>query len=257
MWAPSKLRSLATLALLSTSTVALAQDVEPGAQPQPPAERDGYFLPLTMSSRVGRQQAYVTTLSGYDSARSTPLVQGDAEVTVWGPIAIRAGAVYTQSQDTLKPSFGLHVQALRQEKHGVDASVAVLYKPEGLTEGEGEIETVLTVSRQQGRWGLFGNVVYGQDPEASERDGEVRMAALYGVAPRLHLGLDTRVRFDLGSDEGKRRAKLEADLDLVAGPTATYGIGPLVLIAQTGFSAVRVVSTQTGMVALGGIGTAF
>jgi hypothetical protein len=235
-----------------------AQDTE-----QPPAHSTarsaeaGIFLPLTLGSRVGDQSAYVTTLSGYDSARKSALMEGSTEISLVGPLGLRAGAVYTDAGSTLKPTFGLHVQALRQDKHGVDGSVGVFYKPEGLTEGEGEVEAVFTIGRREGRWGMFANVVYGQDPEAAERDGEVRLAALYSLSERVQAGLDTRLRFDLGSDQTKRRAKLEADFDLMAGPTASWVLGPIALIGQTGMSAVRITDLRLGMVALGGIGAAF
>src|SRR5262249_50562952 len=147
--------------------------------------------------------------------------------------------------------------ALSERRHGVDGAIGVFYKPEGLTEGEGEVEAILSLARHFGRVGAYGNLVYGQDPEGSERDGELRLAALYGVNERLYTGLDTRFRFDLGSDLGKRRAKLEADWDLVAGPTASYSLGPLAFIGQAGVSAVQLVSVRAGAVAMGGVGASF
>ena len=246
------------LATLVGARSGWAQDVE---QPPTPttarSAESGIFLPLTLGSRVGGESAYVTSMSGYDSARGSALLEGATEIHVFGPLAVRAGAVYTDAGATLKPTFGVHVQALRQDKHGVDGSVGVFYKPEGLTEGEGEVEAVFTLGRRVGRWGMFANLVYGQDPEAAERDGEVRLAALYTLGERTQAGLDTRLRFDLGSDETKRRAKLEADLDLLVGPTASWVIGPIALIAQSGLSAVRVTDLKLGMIALGGIGAAF
>jgi hypothetical protein len=202
----------------------------------------------------------VTTLGGYDSARQSALLQGSTEINVWGPIAIRAGVVYTETTNTLQPTFGAHVQVLKQEHHGVDGSVLVVYKPEGFTEGEGEIEAAFTVGRRFGRTGLFGNFVYGQDPEGNERDGEVRAAALYSLRENLQAGFDTRLRFDLGSSNTAQRiAKLEADYDLVAGPTASYCLGPFALIAQGGLSLFQLhdQSLRTGGVGLAGIGAVY
>lgn len=249
---------LATAGLLGPSA-ALGQDLEPTPAPggATRSAEAGMFLPFTLASRVDTQAAFVTTLSGYDSARKSALLEGATEIHLWGPIAVRAGAVYTDAANTLKPTFGLHVQALSQERHGVDASAAVVYKPEGFSEGEGEVEAIFTVGRRAGRLGMFANLVYGQDPEAAERDGEVRLAALYSLRERLQAGLDTRFRFDLGSDPGKRRAKLEADYDLIAGPTASLTLGPVALIGQAGVSAVRVTNLNVGAIALGGLGAAF
>src|SRR5262249_12068961 len=157
------------VAVVAFSGWAWGQDIEPETQPPPAAAsaEAGEFLPFTLASRVDTQRAFVTTLGGYDSARSTAIIQGQTEVNIWGPIAIRAGAVYTEQTSTLRPTFGAHVQLLKQGKHGVDGSIAVFYKPEGLTEGEGEIETFLTVGRQFGRVGVFANATYGQDPEGA------------------------------------------------------------------------------------------
>jgi hypothetical protein len=238
---------------------ALAQDVEP--QKPPPTDTsaaDGAFLPLTMHARVGDQGAYLTSTAGYDGGRSSGLVQGTAEVTVWGPIAIRAGAVYAESVNTLRPTFGAHVQALRQERHGIDASVAVVYKPEGLTEGEGEIETILAFGRRQGRWNLLGNLVYGQDPDLQEADTEMRLAALCGFG-RVQVGIDTRLRLGLKSKptQDPRQRLFEADADVVAGPTGMLVLGPVALIGQVGVSAIKVGGWQTGAIGLAGFGASF
>jgi hypothetical protein len=242
---------------------ARAEDTDEEEKPRFRASRsaeDAQFLPLTLASRVDSQRAFVTTLGGYDSARASAILQGTSEINVWGPIAIRAGVVYTETTNTLQPTFGGHVQLLRQEKHGLDGSIAVFYKPEGFTEGEGEIEAALTVGRRFGRTGLYGNLVYGQDPEGAERDGEVRLAALYSLRENVHAGFDTRLRFDLGSSNtAQRLAKLEADYDLVAGPTASLSLGPFALIAQGGASLFKLsnASLQTGGIGLAGIGAVY
>src|SRR5262249_40554373 len=107
-------RTILVVAAWGFAQAARAQDVEPGGTPVPAAGSAGAgeFLPFTLSSRVDSQRAFVTTLGGYDSARSTAIVQGQTEVNVWGPIAIRAGAVYTEQTGTLQPTFGAHVQVL-------------------------------------------------------------------------------------------------------------------------------------------------
>jgi hypothetical protein len=247
---------------MGASRAARAQDVEP-EKPRITAAHsaeDGQFLPFTLASRVDSQRALVSTLDGYDSARQSAILQGTTEINVWGPIAIRAGVVYTETVDQLKPTFGVHVQLLKQEKHGLDGSIAVFYKPEGFTEGEGEIESAITVGRRFGRTGVYGNLVYGQDPEGNERDGEVRMAAMYSLRENLHAGFDTRLRFDLGSSNTAQRiAKLEADYDLVAGPAASYCLGPFALVAQGGASLFKLsnASLRTGGIGLAGVGAVF
>src|SRR5205085_1684538 len=130
---------------------------------------------------------------GYDGARGSGLFEATAEVRVWGPVAVRGGAVYTGDDKGLRPTFGVRVQALREAAHGLDATVGAFYRPEGLTEPEGEVEAVVAAGTHLGRTYVLGNLVYGQDPEGNERDGEVRLAAMASTAPWLLLGFDGRL----------------------------------------------------------------
>jgi hypothetical protein len=215
----------------------------------------GTFLAFTHSASLESQRAYGVGVGGYDSARSTGLFEATAEVRVWGPIALRGGAVYTSGDERLRPSFGLRVQALRESASGLDMSAGVFYRPEGLTEPEGEVEAVLSAGRHLGNTYLLGNLVYGQDAEGNERDGEVRVAALHPITSRLLLGLDGRLRFDLGSKD--RPGKDEPELDALVGPAASLALGPVALLLHGGGSAYRTTSTAYGAFVLAGLGSSF
>jgi hypothetical protein len=207
---------------------------------------------------VGVVPVFVSTLSGYDSARKAADIEGAAEFRVWGPFALRGGAVYSSDTGTLRPQVGARAQFLTQARFGVDAAVGVFYKAEGFTEPEGEIETTLAFGRTMGRWSAYANLVYGQDPDGLERDGEVRASALYVPRENVVTGIDTRMRFDLGSNAAKRAKEKEADWDLVAGPTAGIALGRFLVSGQVGLSLVRLTqTTQAGAIALGGVGAVF
>jgi hypothetical protein len=146
------------------------------------------------------------------------------------------------------------VQALTQERYGIDLGFGGFYKPEGFTELEGEVEVMVMVARRFGRLGTFANLVYGQDPEGKERDGEVRLGALYAVSVPLQVGLDARLRFDLGEEDQKTRAKEGgAEYDVVVGPTASYALGPVALIGHAGLSVYGTAPARTGVLALLGL----
>jgi hypothetical protein len=181
------------------------------------------------------------------------------EVRAWRRAALRAGVELGDTTNRLRPTVGLRIGLLSQERQGVDGSLSVFYRGEGLTEPEGEIETVISVGRRIGRATLIGNVAYGQDPEGSERDGELRGALLARVSPRVFVGVDGRWRFDLGSETRKLEASNEATSDLDAGPVAALTLGPLTVMGHAGVSVVRRVGREamTGAVALGGLGTSF
>jgi len=220
------------------------------------AMADGSFAPLTMPARVGSTAAFAWGLGGYDTARQAGLFDAIAEVRLWGPIALRGGATYSNGTDRLRPNVGARVQVLRQDAHGVDGSVSVFYKPEGFTEPEGEIETTLAVAHAFDGLTVAGNLVYGQDPEGNERDGEVRVS-LFRRAGRLGYGVDARTRFALGTQHG-RAASSEPTLDAMGGPLVMYALGPVVPFAEVGPSVFRLGGgTRVGVAAFAGLGTAF
>jgi hypothetical protein len=211
------------------------------------------LLPFTISPRTDSQRGVARALGGYDSARRRAQFDVVADVTIIGPVAVRLGATYGQQRDTFRPTLGLRVQALSQERQGIDLGVAAFYKPEGFTEPEGEIEVMVTVARRFDRLAAFANIVYGQDPEGNERDGELRLAALYALNTPLQVGVDARLRFDLGTEEEQRREEGGAEYDVLVGPTASYALGPVALIAHAGLSVYGTSPARAGALALLGV----
>jgi hypothetical protein len=198
----------------------------------------GAFLPFSQAAS-NDQRAHVVSLGGYESAPRTATFEAAAELTVWGPVAVRAASVYTSSDGRMRPSVGIRVQALKEERQGVDAAVGVSYRPEGLTEPEGEIESLVSVGLHAGRTYVLGNLLYGQDPEGSERDGELRLASLRPVGSLFLIGLDSRLRFDLGSNAARLAAHHEPTLDALIGPTVTALAGQCAFAVTGGASALR------------------
>jgi hypothetical protein len=251
----------AMLALSVGAVPARAQetDVEDVSRPAPAiadAVRGGALLPSTLAPRVGDTGALAFGFAGYDGARSAPLGSATAEARIWGPLAIRGGAEYSDVRQRLRPTIGGRVQLLRQERHGVDGSLSVFYRPEGFTEPEGEIESFISIGRRFDRVTVLGNLVYGQDPEGNERDGELRLAAL-AAAGRWTFGVDSRMRFALGTQRGAN-AQAEPKFDLLAGPTAALVVGPVAFFAEAGPSVVKLTSNaSTGLAAVAGVGSVF
>ena len=233
--------------------------VEKTASPPPDLAavvREGALLPSTLAPRVGGTSALAFGFGGYDGARSAPIGVATAEVRVWGPFAIRGGAEYSNVRKEPRPAIGGRVQLLRQERHGIDGSLSVFYRPEGFTEPEGEIESFISLGRRFEKVAVLANLVYGQDPEGNERDGEVRVAALYG-AGRWAVGFDSRLRFAIGTQRSAM-ARAEPKFDLLAGPVAAATIGPVAVFAHAGPSVLRVTNqTSAGVAALGGVGATF
>src|SRR5204862_6169752 len=125
------------------------------------------------------------------TSRKGAVGETTAEVRLWGPIARRGGALYDAGNRRMRPNIGARVQVLRQEAHGIDGALSAFYKAEGFTEPEGEIETFVSIGRRFEAVAVAGSLVYGQDPEGNERDGEVR-ASVLRHQNHFAFGLDSR-----------------------------------------------------------------
>jgi hypothetical protein len=221
------------------------------------AATQGAFLMFTNHAGLGDARAHALTFGGYDSVRGTGTFEAATEVRVWGPMSLRAGAVYTNGNRTLRPSVGGRVQALREGRHGVDLAAGMFYRPEGLSEPEGEVESVVSAGKHLGSFYALGNLLYGQDPEGNERDGEVRLAVLRPTGARFLVGVDGRLRFDLGSNPATLAAHNEPTFDANVGPLFGARLGPIMLTAQGGAAALRrQQATSYGAFAVLGVGTA-
>ena len=258
-----RLIAMTTVLGLCAAAAARAQDaegIEKTMAPPPDvtiAVREGALLPSTLAPRVGANAALALGFGGYDGARSSPIGMATSEVRVWGPFAIRGGAEYSTIRKEPRPTIGGRVQLLRQAQHGIDGSFSVFYRPEGFTEPEGEIESFISIGRRFERVSVLGNLVYGQDPEGNERDGEVRFASLYGVG-RWAFGVDSRLRFAIGTQRSAM-AMREPRVDLLAGPVGAASVRPVAFFAQAGPSVLKLAntSTSTGVAALAGVGSVF
>lgn len=242
-------------ALAQAPALGVAKDEKPAAPESTAAVSGeaGMFLPTLIAPRTDSQTGYIRAIGGYDSSHRSAQMEALADVTIIGPLALRAGVLYSQKPNSFRPSVGLRVQVLKQEDAGFDLGAGVFYRPEGFTEAEGEVEVAVAFGRRFGRIGTFANLVYGQDPEGAERDGELRLGALYSVTSLFQAGLDARLRFDLGSEEGERRTEGEAEYDIAFGPTASYALGPVAAIAQVGMSIFGREPARPGALALFGL----
>jgi hypothetical protein len=255
--------AIVAFASVSHAQGVLEEDIGPGqaqerpANPAITASDDGSFLPQTLSARIGSTKVFAYGSGGYDSSRRGPLVDSAVEANVWGPFALRFQATYSNDNERMRPSVAGRVQLFRQERHGVDGALTVFFKTEGFTETEGEIETFVSLGRRFGPVSVIGDVVYGQDPEGNERDGEIHAAA-FRQHKWLMYGVDSRVRFAIGTQHG-HAATTEPVFDSLVGPIATAATGIGAVFAQVGPSAFQLENgpPRVGVAALAGLGAAY
>jgi hypothetical protein len=246
---------LALLAFLPTSASAQQTDLEPSSSLG--VARTGELSPMLLSAKVGDARALALGDGGFDTARRGGLFDSAAEAHVWGPIALRGGATYSDDTRRMRPSIGVRVGLLHQERSGVDASLSSFFKTEGFDETEGEIETTFAVGHRFEHTYLLGNLAYGQDPEGNERDGEIRASVLRSQGAFV-FGLEGRGRSAIGPQHGMSSA-VEPRLDLNAGAIGMVSLGSFVLFAETGPSALRLAGSDMrwGVTSLAGLGAPF
>ena len=217
-------------------------------------------LPESTSARVNDDRVTATTWAGYDGGTRAPLLTATVEARIVGRVVFVAGAGYTADMPgaaALRPQLGFRAQLLDQTKHGIDGGAAVMYRQDLFTNEEGFFQGVVALERRQGPVRVVGNLLYGQDGEGDDHDGEARVAALFETRPGLLVGMDGRYRHDLWSSDPNRVARSRPEYELMAGPTVSYTRGSWAVMAETGLSTVRTTITRSGVIALAGIGSTF
>jgi hypothetical protein len=208
------------------------------AAPASGAAEAGLFLPALLAPRIYAGTAFASARAGYDGARDAFVARSTAEGSLADILALRVEFEHGPSlgpEDRVR--VGGRLTLLRQSEHGVDGGVALFYDPKDFRE-EGNVVGALIVGRSFGRLGLFANALFGSDPEGDDQQLELRLASTYRAAEQLHVGLDTRMRYNMSSDE-KRAGTLTTDWELQALPTLSLELGSIALVADVGVSALQ------------------
>jgi hypothetical protein len=116
----------------------------------------------------------------------------------------------------------------------------LLYKAEGFSEPEGELEALASFGHTFGAVRAVANVAYGQDPEGNERDGELALGAQLHPLASLFAGAVARYRDALGS-----RGELGVVRDVFAGASATYVVDRFGISALAGLSEIETSATAS------------
>jgi len=247
-------QAIAALTVVVTPPLAQADEDEPASPPaagvSDRSAASGAFLPWTMGARSDAQRAFVYGQGGYSGVERGAVFQTVVEAQLLGRLSFRAGGSYLGPSGQFRPEAGLRIDALRQERHGVDMAVLGVYEAQGFNTVRA-ITARVAVSRAFGKTRLVSNLGYGFGLQEGERYGDFRLAGLHGVARNLHVGLDSRFRVDLERDNDEPAG--EPDWELVAGPLANFTFDRFVVSASAGLSALksRFVDTKR----LGAIGT--
>jgi hypothetical protein len=232
-------------------------DAEGTVAARAPANDDSFTPGLTHSSLQGR--GVVTGVASWNGAAHATTFDLNGEVQIWGPVrlVLRVDNALNNVDAKARPGIGAAVQFLQEAKHGVSASAYFSYKAEGFTEGEGELEGLMSFGKQFGTVHGTLNLAYGQDPEAVERDGELALGLHIEPMRGLFTGVVGRFRDALGSNGDKGTGVLR---DALGGLSATYVIGSFGVTGTAGVAGIKTVtsgSMQAGAEAALSVGAVF
>lgn len=232
----------------------------PQPETQAPQTQVPHFLPGSLSAEMDPATSAVGTgWSGYNGATDTPVFTSTAEVWIVPRVSLVAGLGTTTQPGPVseRAQGGARVLILDQQHHGVNAGVGFMYRKDRFTNEDGMLEWSAMVSRRFGATLAVANIIYAQDGEGDDREGEIRVVGVHDLGSGLHLGLDNRVRESLGSSDPHRAQHSNPTLEFNAGPLLAYTIGRWSLMTEAGVSGQKVDRLHTGMLILGGLGASF
>jgi hypothetical protein len=200
------------------------------------------LVSITAGTRAGDGGGFALARSDWNSTEGLSL-GANVEMPVWH--RLRAVARIDDLGNNGRPGGGLAYVLAPY------ATAYVLYKAEGFSEPEGEIEGTMALAHGP----LAGSITYGQDVDARNRDVEGALAVRTEVVHNLFAGALARYRDALGTT-GEMLAR-----DGFGGATATLVVDRLAFTAMAGVAGVQKNGTgehfQTGAAATLAIGAAF
>lgn len=245
--------TLATMIALACPHVAHAEFSDVTTQPSTFELAEQSAFTPTIASADGHGRGVALGSTTYSAADKTTTLDTIALLRVSGPLqlVLRVDDI----TGTARPGVGAAYQWLTERKHGVSSTAYLVYKTEGFTEVEGEIEALVSFGRKLGPVRGVLNVAYGQDADGKERDGELALHVDRALTNRMLAGVVGRYRDALGSggDKGVLR-------DAFGGVAVTVVAGPIGITAMAGVAGVETTtsgSMATGPAATLGIGTGF
>lgn len=234
----------------------------PVSRPEEDARPDPVrFIPGLLSPTTGTLRAVGLGWAGYDGGAHDPVMGALAQARLGSRVLLGVSATYAPATATapaaVRPSVGIQVQLLDQERHGLDAGLAFGFHQDRFVGEEGFLEAVAMAGWRSDRTTLVGNVGYGRDGEGDDSEAALRAAVLHRVNRRFHVGVDGKARKLLVSTDPNRIAHGTPSYELMAGPLVAMMLGPVAVSVEAGLSGVDRQGLRIGPAALGTIGAAF
>jgi hypothetical protein len=198
---------------------------------------------------VAPDRASLSTEAGYDGARQLADATGHLEVTLIPRLSVFAAVTYgEETAGASRPALGAAFQITDPRTTWLGARISTAYKPEGFSEPEGEIETILVLSHLLSTDVARTFVAYGRDPDGHESDVELGLGYLHPLTDAWLVGLTSRGRYAIQlKDVGPR-------WDLIAGAVGDFVVNQWRFEVLVGGGAVDTSGVSTGLIALGSAG---
>jgi hypothetical protein len=218
-------------------------------------------VPGAIAADAGVASGAACGWAGYDGATRTPLVGAAAEVRLGKRFVIGAGATYASRDDeepaAVRPSVIARVELLSQSSRGIDLGAAAAYRQDRFVSEEGLFQATLSAGVHGDLGSVLVNLGYGQDGEGDDHLGDARLVAFGRLTGALHVGVDGHLQWLFDSTDPNRVQHRTPSLEVTVGPAVTYGAGSVMVTLEVGWSGVDLAQFQTGVIALGSVGTLF
>jgi hypothetical protein len=242
------------------AAAAQEMDVSREAVDRPAPPQPAHFLPGSITAEMDPATTAVGTgWAGYNGATNTPVFSSTAEAWIVPRFSLMGGFGTTPQPGKVsaRAQGGARLLLLDQHRHGVNAGVGFLYRQDRFANEQGMLEWSAMVSRHFGATLALANLVYAQDGEGDDREGEIRLIGDRDLKRGFHVGLDGRLRKSLGSSDPHRAQHANPTFEFNAGPMLAYTISRWSVMAEAGISGQKVDQLRTGTLVLGGVGASF
>jgi hypothetical protein len=201
---------------------------------------------------VNPDRASIWGEGGWNGGVRRAEVDATVEATIFARTSVFATAQFGGVYANARPAIGAAYQLIDPRTSVNGARLSLTYKPDGLSEPEGELESVLVLSRRFHGDALRARLAYGQDPEGRESDAEAGGSYLHRLTADFVIGTTARYRHAI-----KTKTTAEPRWDFIGGAVAGFVRGRSRIEVLLGVDSIAYTSnlTQTGAIGLVSVGT--
>jgi hypothetical protein len=228
--------------------VFVGASTQAGAEP-PREDLSAVRSQIGWGASINPDRVRISSEGGWNGGDQRVVVSAVVEATVFPRASVLVNATYGGLTDHTRPAMGVAYQLLDPRTSMTGARISMSYKPEGFSEPEGELESVLVLSRRIGGDALRAMVAYGQDPERRESDVEGGASYLHRIGSDFLVGGTMRYRRGLVLRAG------EPLWDLIGGVVGGMAFGRSRIELLIGDDTIKYSSVRSGIVGLVSIGT--